>query len=129
VQQNVKTPLVGILIAGSTHDVLAEEFLEGLRQLGYNEGRNVRLIYRAAEGRQDRLPQLAAELVASRVDVIVALGPVVWAAKPQTIISTIPIVIAFSGDPVGVGIASSLAHTGSNLTGVSFMSSDLAEAA
>jgi putative ABC transport system substrate-binding protein len=123
-QPNPKTPLVGVLIAGSTHDVLAEEFLEGLRQLGYTEGQNVRIIYRAAEGRQDRLPELAAELVASRVDVIVALGPAVWAAKQQT--GTIPIVIAFSGDPVGVGIVSSLAHTGSNLTGVSFMSSDLA---
>jgi putative tryptophan/tyrosine transport system substrate-binding protein len=124
-QQNSKTPLVGILIAGSIHDIFAKEFREAFRQLGYNEGRNVRIVYRVAEGRQDRLPELAAELVASRVDVIVALGPAVWAAKQQT--STIPIVIAFSGDPVGVGIVSSLAHaSNSNLTGVSFMSSDLA---
>jgi putative ABC transport system substrate-binding protein len=123
-QQSRKMPHVGVLAAGSAHDLLVKAFLEGLQQLGYHEGRNVSITYRVADGRQDRLPQLAAELVASRVDVIAALGPAVWAAKQQT--HTVPIVIAFSGDPVGVGIVPSLARSGSNLTGVSFMSSDLA---
>ena len=123
-QQSRKMPHVGVLAAGSAHDLLVKAFLEGLQQLGYHEGRNVSITYRVADGRQDRLPQLAAELVASRVDVIAALGPAVWAAKQQT--HTVLIVIAFSGDPVGVGIVPSLARSDSNLTGVSFMSSDLA---
>jgi putative ABC transport system substrate-binding protein len=72
----------------------------------------------------DRLPGLAADLVARKVDVIIALGPATWAAKKVT--STIPIVIAFSGDPVGMGVVASFARPGGNLTGFSYMSSDLA---
>jgi putative tryptophan/tyrosine transport system substrate-binding protein len=115
---------VGILNAGTAHDWRVDGFLDGLRELGYVEGQNLHITHRWAEGRQDRLPELAAELVADNVDVIVAIGPAVWAAKRQT--STIPIVIAFSGDPVRTGMVSSLARPGANLTGVSFMSSDLA---
>jgi putative ABC transport system substrate-binding protein len=74
-QQNRKMPHVGILAAGSIHDMIVKEFLEGLQQPGYNEGRNVNITYRVANGRQERLPELAAELVASHIDVIAALGP------------------------------------------------------
>jgi putative tryptophan/tyrosine transport system substrate-binding protein len=115
---------VGILNAGTAKDVRVDEVLDGLRELGYIEGQNLLITYRWADGRQDRLPELATELLAGNVDVIVAIGPAAWAAKRQT--KTVPIVIAFSGDPVGTGMVSNLARPGENLTGVSFMSSDLA---
>jgi ABC-type uncharacterized transport system substrate-binding protein len=115
---------VGILNSGAAKDTRVEGFLDGLRQLGYVEGQNLLVTYRWAEGHQDRLPELAAELVASKVDVIVAIGASVWAAKRQT--TTVPIVIAFSGDPVGTGMVPNLARPGGNITGLSFMSSDLA---
>ena len=73
----------------------------------------------------DELPVLAAQLVADKVDVIIALGPAVWAARNAT--TTIPIVIAFSGDPVGQNVVASLAKPGGNITGFSYMSTDLAE--
>ena len=115
---------VGILNSGAAKDARVDEFRDGLRELGYVEGQNLAIVYRWADGRQERLPELAAELVASHVDVIVAVGAAVWAAKQQT--STVPIVIAFSGDPVATGMVSNLARPGANLTGVSLMSSDLA---
>jgi putative ABC transport system substrate-binding protein len=117
-------PRVGILNSGAAQDARVDYFRNELRKLGYGEGQNLGIIYRGADGRQDRLPALAAELVASNVDVIVAFGASVWAAKQQT--STVPIVIAFSGDPVRTGMVSNLARPGANLTGVSLMSSDLA---
>jgi ABC-type uncharacterized transport system substrate-binding protein len=115
---------VGILNSGAAKDTRVEGFRDGLRQLGYVEGQNLLVTYRWAEGHQDRLPELAAELIASKVDVIVAIGASVWAAKRQT--TTVPIVIAFSGDPVGTGMVPNLARPGGNITGLSFMSSDLA---
>jgi putative ABC transport system substrate-binding protein len=115
---------VGILNAGSEQDVRVDEFRDGLRELGYVEGQNLLITYRWAGGRRERLPELAAELLAANVEVIVAIGPAVWAAKQQT--KTVPIVIAFSGDPVGTGMVSNLARPGGNVTGVTFMSSDLA---
>src|SRR5262249_31011719 len=80
--------------------------------------------YRWTDGALERLPELAAELVAGKIDVIIALGPAVWAAKRVT--TTVPIVIAFSGDPVGGGVGSSFARPGGNITGFSYMSTDLA---
>src|SRR5215471_14207943 len=85
---------------------------------------NLAITYRWADGHLDRLPQLAGELVAAKVDVIIAIGPAVWAAKRAT--TVIPIVIAFSGDPVGNGVVSNLARPGGNITGFSYMSTDLA---
>jgi putative ABC transport system substrate-binding protein len=123
-QSSRRVARVGVLSAGSASDARVDEFRQGLRELGYVEGQNVAITYRWADGHQDRLPELAAQLVASQVDVILAMGPSAWAAKRQT--STIPIVIAFSGDPVGAGIVSNLARPGTNITGLSFMSSDLA---
>jgi putative ABC transport system substrate-binding protein len=119
-----KVPRVGILNSDTAQDARVDEFRDGLRKLGYVEGQNLLITYRWADGRLDRLPGLADDLLASHVDVIVAIGASVWAAKRQT--STVPIVMAFSGDPVGTAMVSNLARPGGNITGLSFMSSDLA---
>ena len=102
----------------SGHDRQRTSLIEGLRELGYVEGRNIRFEYRWAEGKFDRLPELAADLIRLKVDVIVAF--VIKAAedaKNQT--STIPIVMVGVGDPVGAGLVTSLARPGGNVTGTS----------
>jgi putative tryptophan/tyrosine transport system substrate-binding protein len=119
-----RIPSVGILNYFAAQDARVSEFRDGLRQLGYVEGQNLTIVHRWADTSMERLPTLAAEVVASNVDVIVAIGPAVWAAKQAT--STIPIVFAFSGDPVGLGLVSNLARPGGNITGFSYMSTDLA---
>src|SRR6516164_7704805 len=92
--------------------------IEGLRGLGYVEGRNIRFEYRWAEGKYDRLPELAADLIRLKVDVIVAfVTKAAEDAKNQT--STIPIVMVGVGDPVGAGLVTSLARPGGNVTGPS----------
>jgi putative tryptophan/tyrosine transport system substrate-binding protein len=121
-QRHVST--VGILNYASAQDLRVIQFLNALRDLGYVEGKSLALIQRHADGILDRLPQLAAELVAAKVDLIIALGPAVWAAKQAT--TVIPIVIAFSGNPERQGVVASLARPGGNLTGFSYMSGDLA---
>jgi len=123
-QRETKVYRVGILSSDSAQDPRVQAFREGLRDLGYVEGRNLIITGRWADGDLARLPEMAAELIASQVDVIVTLGPAAWAAKQQT--RTVPIVIAFSGDTVATGIVPSLARPGGNITGVSFMSTDLA---
>ena len=124
-QQAAKIPRIGWLAnnpAGSPH--LLEAFLQGLRDLGYVEGRNVVIEYRDAEGKLERLPALAAELVALKVDVIVAAGPpAALAAKQAT--RTLPIVFASSGDPVTSGLVTSLARPGGNVTGLSAVAPEL----
>ena len=115
---------VGILNYADAQDANVNEFRNAMHELGYLEGQNLAITYRWADGRLDRLPELAAELLAGGVDVIVAIGPAVWAAKRAT--TTVPIVIAFSGDPVGNGVVSSLARPGGNITGFSYMSTDWA---
>ena len=115
---------VGMLNYADARDVRVTQFRDALRDLGYIEGQNLTLTQRHADGVLDRLPALAAELVASKVEVIIALGPAVWAAKQAT--ATVPIVIAFSGNPERQGVITSLARPGGNLTGFSYMSSDLA---
>jgi putative ABC transport system substrate-binding protein len=112
---------VGILLlttrVPSTASV--DHFRSGLRELGYVEGQSVRLEYRAAEGKVERLPELARELVAARVDIIyTATAPAALAAKQAT--STIPVVFAGIPDPVGAGLVASLAQPGGNVTGVAF---------
>jgi putative ABC transport system substrate-binding protein len=100
-----------------------EAFRQGLRDLGYVEGQNLVIESRYAEGREERLPDLAAELVRLKVDVIVAGGPAIRAAQHAT--STIPIVMAVTGDPVQSGYVASLARPGGNITGVSVLGAEL----
>ncbi len=118
--QQKAMPVIGYLGGGSPgpYAPFVAAFHQGLSEMGYVEGHNVAVEYRWAEGRYDRLPALAAELVARRVDVIVTSGgtPPALAAKNAT--STIPIVFS-SGDPVERGLVASLARPGGNLTGAS----------
>jgi putative ABC transport system substrate-binding protein len=123
--QQQRVPHVGMLNYAGPSDVRAKQFSDALRALGYLEGSNLKLTHRWADGKMDELPVLAAQLVADKVDIIIALGPAVWAARNAT--TTIPIVIAFSGDPVGQNVVASLAKPGGNITGFSYMSTDLAE--
>jgi putative ABC transport system substrate-binding protein len=107
---------------GSAH--LWGVFIQGLRDLGYVDGRNVRIDYLSSDGRYERLPAQAAELVRANVDIIVApAAQNVLAAKQAT--STIPIVMASVGDPVGNGLIASLGRPGGNVTGTSFLTSAL----
>ncbi|MCA1435289.1 ABC transporter substrate-binding protein [Bradyrhizobium sp. BRP20] len=103
---------------------LERAFAEALRELGWMEGTNVAFEYRFAEGHSDRLPGMATELVHLKVDVIVANGTLASLAAKQAT-STIPIVTAPAGDPLGSGLVPSLAHPGGNVTGLSLMAPDL----
>jgi putative ABC transport system substrate-binding protein len=120
--QQSKVARIGALYIGTADaESFKKELREGLRQLGYVEGQNIAFEFRSAEGQLDRLPELAAELVRLKVDVIVALYvPPSLAAKHAT--HEIPIVVIV-GDPVETGIVPSLAHPGGNITGVSLMAS------
>jgi len=124
-QQPARIPRIGILIGSSASSYLArvEAFRRRLRELGYVEGKNIVIEYRYAEGKRERLPDLAAELVRLKVDVIVTAGQGILAAKKAS--PTIPIVFALAADPVGDGIVSSLAQPGGNITGLSVMAPDL----
>jgi ABC-type uncharacterized transport system substrate-binding protein len=123
--QQAKIARIGYLVlnlAAASH--LTEAFLQGLRDLGYVEGRNIVIEYRSAEGKLERLPALAAELVALKVNVIMAGGPPhALAAKQAT--RTIPIVFASSADPVTDGLVTSLARPGGNVTGLSNLAPEL----
>jgi putative ABC transport system substrate-binding protein len=126
-QQAKKVPRIGFLSAASPASLTAraEAFRQGLRELGYVEGKNIVIEYRYAEGKLDRLPALAAELVRLNVDVIVAAAPSpARAAKDAT--STIPIVMGgVGGDPVETGLVASLARPGGNVTGLTALSEEL----
>jgi putative tryptophan/tyrosine transport system substrate-binding protein len=112
--------LVGLLTGNQLDDRWLSAVGEGLKEVGYIEGRNAAIKYRSAGGRFDRLPALAAELVADPVAVIVTLTPAAaLAAKAAT--TTIPIVFATGADPVDLGLVSSLNHPGGNVTGISFL--------
>src|SRR4030095_6603896 len=101
-----------------------DAFRQGLRELGYVEGRNIVIEYRSAEGRNDRLPELAAELVRLKVDVLVTTGPAAVGAGKQ-VTSTIPIVMGAVGDAVDFGFVASLARPGGNITGMSWLGPEL----
>ena len=101
-----------------------EAFRQGLRELGYVEGRNISIESWSAEGKDDRLPALAADLVRSKVDVIVAASGAATRAVQQTT-RTIPIVMSLVADPVGSGLVASLARPGGNVTGLTIMAPDL----
>jgi putative tryptophan/tyrosine transport system substrate-binding protein len=119
---------VGVLVPTdrATAEQNLEAFRKGLREIGYVEGQNLAVEYRFAEERDDRLPELAAELVQLNVKIIVTWGtPAGFAAKNAT--STIPIVMATAGDPVGTGLVSTLARPGGNITGQSSIAPDMGE--
>jgi hypothetical protein len=124
-QQAAKIARIGWLAGNmAASPQLPEAFRQGLRDLGYVEGRNVVIEYRDAEGKFERLPALAAELVALKVDVIVAGGtPQALAAKQAT--RTVPIVFAAAGDPVTSGLVTSLARPGGNVTGLTGLGPEL----
>jgi putative tryptophan/tyrosine transport system substrate-binding protein len=124
-QQPKKVPRIGYL-SSTSYSSNTEAFRQGLRDLGYTEGRNIVIEYRYAEGMSERLSDLAAELVRLKVDVFVAAGgtPVALAAKRATV--TIPIVMTNSGDPVATGLVASLARPGGNITGLSLLAPDTA---
>ena len=125
-QQPTKVPRIGYLSSDSpsTIAVRIEAFRQGLRELGYVEGKNIVIEWRFAEGKADRLPGLAAELVRLKVDVIVTSGPAATrAAKEATV--TIPIVTAQDPDPVGNGLVASLARPGGNITGLSTLAPEI----
>jgi putative tryptophan/tyrosine transport system substrate-binding protein len=125
-QQKGKIPRIGFL-GNSTAELeanLIEPFREGLRDLGYVEGKNIVLEWRWAEGKYERFPALIAELIAAKVDVIVTAGtPATIALKNAT--TTLPLVMIAVGDPVGTGLIASLAHPGGNLTGLTSISPEL----
>jgi putative ABC transport system substrate-binding protein len=122
-QQTKNVPRLGILFVGTRNQPHLEAFKQGLRERGYTEGKNIVLEYRYADGNNDRLSELAAELVRDKVDVIVTTASVsALAARAAT--KTIPIVMT-SGNPLESGLAASLAKPGGNVTGLTVLSSDL----
>jgi putative ABC transport system substrate-binding protein len=125
-QQPMKGPQIGFLIATSPSAIAArvEAFRQGLRELGYLEGKDIIIEYRYAEGKFDRLPDFAAELVRLKVAVIVTAGPQDTRAAAKAT-STIPIVMAQETDPVGSGFVVSLARPGGNITGLSTLAPEL----
>ncbi len=103
-QQPKKVPRIGYLSIASSSDIRSEAFRQGLRDLGYIEGQNIGVESRWADGRDDRVTELAAELVRLNVDIIVAAGGTQTAVATKTATKTIPIVFAAVGDPVGAGL-------------------------
>src|SRR5262245_17091478 len=125
-QQQTKVPRIGFLDPSTASGMagLLEAFREELIKLGWIEGKNITIEYRFAEQNPERLPELAADLVRLKVDLIVATGgPPARAAKKAT--TTIPIVMATAGDPVGAGLVASLARPGGNVTGLSSLGREL----
>jgi putative ABC transport system substrate-binding protein len=124
--QQTAMPTIGALVIGNINpEQFWREFRQGPRDLGYVEGQNIRFEFRSAEGEISRLPELAAELVRLKVDVIVTwFTPTAVAAKQAT--REIPIVMAETGDPVGLGLVASLPRPGGNVTGLASIAAELA---
>src|SRR5436190_19319462 len=124
--QQPKVPTIGALVIGNiSPEEFWREFRRGLRDLGYVEGQNIRFEFRSAEGQINRLPELAAELVRLKVDVIVTwFTPTAVAAAKAT--REIPIVMAETGDPIGTGLVKSLSQPGGNVTGMAAVTAELA---
>jgi putative ABC transport system substrate-binding protein len=127
-QQPKKVPRIGFLSAGDAarQSIPSEAIRLALRELGYIEGQNIAIEYRYAEGKQDRYPEIAAELVRLKVDIIVATGGNVLVRAAKNATKTIPIVMAGAGlDPVEAGLVESLARPGGNVTGTTNLSIEL----
>ena len=125
-QRLPRLPTVGFLGGGTpdTASTSVTSFAQRLHELGWIEGRTVAIEYRWAEGRKDRMAEIAAEFVRIRTDVIVAEGTqAALAAKQST--TAVPIVFTLVGDPIGIGLVSTLARPGGNVTGLSSQQSDL----
>jgi putative ABC transport system substrate-binding protein len=125
-QQTGKVPRIGYLDSSTASGsaVLLEAFWQEMQKLGWVEGKNITIEYRFAEGKNDRLPELAADLVRLKLDMIATTGgPAALAAKGAT--TTLPIVMATTGDPVGEGLVASLARPGGNVTGLSALTTEL----
>jgi putative ABC transport system substrate-binding protein len=125
--QQKAMPVIGYLSGGSPgfSAPYVAAFRQGLTETGYVEGQNLAIEYRWAEGRYDRLPALAADLVGRKVEVIVASGGDVASRAAKDATSTIPTVFAVAADPVATGLVASFARPGGNLTGVSFLAVEL----
>jgi len=125
-QQSTKIPRIGFLSASSlsANAARTEAFRHGLRELGYVEGKNIVIDWRSAEGKADRLPALATELVRLKVDIIVSASPTATRSANEATV-TIPIVMAFDSDPVGLGFVASLARPGGNITGLSTLAPEI----
>jgi putative tryptophan/tyrosine transport system substrate-binding protein len=126
-QPSTKVPRIGLLVYGNPPPALSPEqqVIEGLRELGWVDGQNMRLVIRPAEGRPERLPDLTRQLVESSVDLIVGVGTDV-AKVVRSVTGTMPLVMSVSEDPVEIGLVASLSRPGGNLTGVTFISAELA---
>src|SRR5215471_5616135 len=121
--QASKTPVVGVLRAGTPAagaDTIAA-FRKGLSEIGFVEGRNLAIEFRWGQNDRDRMPELAADLIGRRVDVIAAPGSAVGALAARALTSTIPIVFSSAGDPVQLGLVARLNRPGGNVTGYSRM--------
>ncbi|MGZ8497333.1 MAG: ABC transporter substrate-binding protein [Candidatus Binatia bacterium] len=127
-QQQTTVPRIGFLVIGSASDprtlLRLEAFRQGLRDLGYIEGKTITVEHRSAEGKSDRLPELAEELVRFNVAVLV-VGNDTTARAAQKLTKSIPIVMASSGNPIGSGVIASLARPGGNVTGLTSYSPEL----
>jgi len=124
-QQNSRVWRVGFIGYGGRTGASADEFAKGMRDLGYELGKNLAVEWRFAEGHIDRIPELVADVVNRKVDVLIANDtPTVAAVKRAT--TTIPVVMTTVGDPVGSGIVASLARPGGNITGLSLANADVA---
>ena len=125
--QQAKMPTIGFVLGGSpaSQRTWADAFVQGLRQLGWIEGRTIAIEYRWAEGRAERYAEIAAEFVGRKFDIIVS-GGTEGALAAKQVTSVIPIVFAVAGDPIGTGLVASLARPGGNVTGLSNLAVDLA---
>ena len=122
--QQPAMPVIGLVSSGPRNGDRVRAFLQGLSETGYVEGNNVAIEYRWADGRNDRLPQLVAELARRQVAVLVTIGNATTLAAKET--TTIPIVFIVNEDPVRLGLVASLARPGGSLTGVNFFAGELA---
>ena len=119
-----KVPRIGVLLLGRLEGPALEAFRQGLRDLGYIEGKNIIIEYRSARGKPEWISDLATDLIHKKVDVIITSGTA-QAQAIQQATTTTPIVLVVTGDPVGTGLVASLARPGGNITGFSIMSPEL----